>query len=87
MIGTAPVLVATDSHGAARRRASFLVAGVVVLAGFVALGPYVPWLTPVAGLVLTVVLPATLLGAKLRLPGVAHGAPRRLLPWPWPSSR
>ena len=53
------------------QRVGILVAVVVGLAGYVALAPYVPWCTPAAGLVLTIGLPAALLGVKLRLPGSA----------------
>lgn len=69
MIGTlaAPAITTTDES--AWRRAKILVVVAVVLAMLVGLAPYLPWMTPAAGLVLTVLLPATLLGTKLRFPG------------------
>jgi uncharacterized membrane protein len=68
-------MIVTDSspdattEESASLRAETLVVLAIVLATFVAFAPYVPWVTPVAGLVLTVALPASLLGVKLRLPG------------------
>ncbi len=69
MIGTLPVPVATAADRSAWRRAELLLGAAVGLAALVTLAPYLPWMTPVAGLMLTVVLPATMFGTKLRLPG------------------
>ncbi len=69
MIDTAQSPAGATVDRSALRRAVICIAAALFLAAMVAVAPYVPWVTPACGLILTVGLPATLLGAKLRLPG------------------
>jgi uncharacterized membrane protein len=74
VIITSPLPAVTTVNGSAWRRARTLAAVAVTLTALVLFGPYLPWLTPAAGFVITVALPAFLFVAKLQLPGssLAH---------------